>query len=348
MLTVLCLQLAARYDLEVICDGQGDMPARLEKEGVKVHSLPLTSKWSFTASLPRLAAAVRGARPDVVHLHGQFAGSLGQIALSLAGRPNTLYTAQWPSYLDDGGTWSRLRNKTAEQVSCAGARLVVVLSENDRKEFTRRGLCDPRKLLVIPNAYFIDSDPATPRRMDRQLIGFVGRLVDQKGCEFLVRAAPHVLAEMPSARVVIVGDGPERPNLERLARELGVASAVEFGGYDPHPARRMREMAVLAVPSIYEPLGMVALEAMACEVPVVASAVGGLPEVVEGGTTGLLVPPRDPDALAAALLRILKAPDQAASMGAAGLARARAGFSPEVISNRYAEVYNRLAATASS
>jgi len=348
MLTVLCLQLESRYDLEVICDGQGDMPARLEKVGVRVRSLPLTSKWSFTASLPRLAAMVRGARPDVVHLHGQFAGSLGQIALSMAGRPRALYTAQWPSYLDDGGAWSRLRNKTAEQVSCAGARVVVVLSENDRKEFTRRGLCDPRKLQVIPNAYFVDSDPAPPGQRDRLLIGFVGRLVDQKGCEFLLRAAPHVLAEIPSARVVIVGDGPERPNLERLARELGIASAVVFAGYDPHPARRMREMAVLAIPSIYEPLGMVALEAMACEVPVVASAVGGLPEVVEEGKTGSLVPPRNPEALAAAILGILKSPGRAAAMGAAGLARARAGFSPEVISNRYAEVYDRLAATASS
>ena len=110
----------------------------------------------------------------------------------------------------------------------------------------------------------------------------------------------------------------------------------------------MQTMAVLAVPSVYEPLGMVAIEAMACGVPVVASAVGGLPEVVENGNTGILVPPRDPEALAAALIRLLDSPQRARQMGSKGRERATRVFSPKVIGERYADLYRRLAASTSS
>lgn len=335
--------------MEVICDGQGDMPLRLEKVGIEVRRLPLTTKWSFTAQIPRLASVVRARRPDLVHLHGQFAGSLGQLALQIAGRPRSVYSVQWPSYLDDGGLWSRARNRIAEQISCGRASAVVAVSEHDRRELVARGLCDEAKLSVIHNAYFLDDvvpQPGPPN--NGQVVGFVGRLVDQKGCEYLVRAAPHVISTHPHARFVIVGDGPERERLESLARELGVASAIEFAGYDPAPARRMRSMNVLAVPSVYEPLGMVALEAMACGVAVIASAVGGLPEAVDDGKTGLLVPPRDPTALARGLARLLDSPEQTAAMGAAGCKRAMEMFSPKVIADRYAAVYRRLTAATSS
>ncbi len=350
MVTVLGTQLHKEFDMSVISDGAGDMPARLEQVGIPMQRMPLTTKWSFAANIPKLSAAVRSHRPDLVHLHGQFAGSLGQLALQVAGRPRSVYSVQWPSYLDDGGRWSRLRNHAAERVSCAGAAAVVAVSEHDRRELVARKLCNPDRLSVIYNAYFITGTAqgdATPKH--DPVVGFVGRLVDQKGVEFLVRAAPLVLAVLPTTRFVIVGDGPERERLERLAEELHVAAAVEFAGYDPEPAKRMRSMTVLAVPSVYEPLGMVALEAMAIGVPVVGSAVGGIPEAVEAERTGLLVPPGDPAELAKALLRILESPALAAEMGAAGRERARRVFSPEVIAAQYATLYRRLlVATTSS
>lgn len=349
MVTVLCTRLADQFEMEVVCDGQGDMPERVRQAGIPVTEMPLTTKWSFSANIPRLGALVRKAKPDVVHLHGQFAGSLGQIALQLAGRPKNVYTVQWPSYLDDTGSWSRLRNHMAERVSCGGATAVVAVSDHDRKELVARGLCDERKLSVIYNAYFAETDGSSPRPAPNPpVIGFVGRLVDQKGCEYMLRAAPRVLASVPAARFVIVGDGPERPKLEALARELNIPGSIEFAGYDPHPAQRMRSMTALAVPSIYEPLGMVALEAMASGLPVIGSAVGGIPEAVEDGKTGLLVPARDPDALATAIIRVLESPQIASAMGEAGRRRAQSRFSPEVVAGSYADLYRRLAASTSS
>lgn len=347
MLTILCTQLASDFAMEVVCDGLGDMPARVTAAGTSVHTMALASKWSFAAHIPALASLLRARKPDLIHLHGQFAGSLAQPALRIAGRRPTVYTAQWPSYLDDGGAWSRLRNHAAERVSCGGSDVVVAVSESDRREFEARKLCDPKKLTVIHNAYYLQDPPPDGPPPTTPVVGFVGRLADQKGCEFLVRAAPEVIAANPQTRFVIVGDGPERARLETLARELDVNTHVEFAGYDPAPAARMRGMTVLAVPSVYEPLGMVSLEAMALGLPVVGAAVGGIPEVIEDGRTGILVPPRDPRRLAQALLEVIAAPARAAEMGAAGRERARRLFSPEVIAAQYAELYRRLLSTSS-
>ena len=352
MLAILCEQLRDQFEMEVISDGQGDVPARLEGIGVKFHTLALTSKWSFTARLPRLAALIRSLSPDLVQLHGQFAGSLGQLSLQMAGRPRSIYTVQWPSYLDDAGPWSRLRNHVAERVSCGLSTAVVAVSENDRRTLVERGLCDAGRISVIHNSYQSASSNGggggSTQGAETSVIGFVGRLSDQKGVEYLIRAIPEVLSRHPRTRFMIVGDGPERPQLERLVDELGVANAVEFAGYQPSPRQFIEAMDVVVIPSIYDPFPLVTLEVMEAGRAVVGSAVGGIPEAVEDGRTGLLVPPRQPAALAGALGRLLDEPQLRREMGAAGRVRAHKLFSPEVIASQYAELYRRLLESSSS
>ena len=352
MLAILCEQLRDQFEMEVISDGQGDVPGRLARIGVKFHKLDLSSKWSFTARLPRLAALVRSLSPDLVQLHGQFAGSLGQLSLQLAGRPRSIYTVQWPSYLDDSGPWSRLRNQVAERVSCGLSTAVVAVSENDRRTLVERGLCDAGRISVIHNSYQAASPNGSGggRLNDAgsSVVGFVGRLSDQKGVEYLIQAIPEVLGRHPQTRFVIVGDGPERGRLEGLVEELQVATAVEFAGYQPSPHQFIEAMDIVVIPSIYDPFPLVTLEVMEAGRPVVGSAVGGIPEAIEDGRTGLLVPPREPAALAAALGRLLDEPRLRFEMGAAGRARAHRLFSPEVIAGQYAELYRRLIESSSS
>ena len=124
--------------------------------GVRVRSLPLATKGSFLRHLPQLATVIRRERPDLVHLHGHFAASLGQFAVLAAGRPRTIYSAQWPAYLDDVDAYSRVRNWIAESLSCRLANRVVAVSEHDRQTLIRRRLCAASKLTLIYNAY----DPA--------------------------------------------------------------------------------------------------------------------------------------------------------------------------------------------
>jgi glycosyltransferase involved in cell wall biosynthesis len=169
---------------------------------------------------------------------------------------------------------------------------------------------------------------------------FVGRLTVQKGLDLLLQA----LAKVPETLTLdVVGDGPERQPLEQLARHQGVADRVRWHGAQPQRALVdfYRRATALIVPSADEGLGLVAVEAMLCETPVVAFASGGLPDVVQHERTGFLVNERAPDALADAIRQLVEMPDAGKSLGAAGRMHALSTFAPESVARRYIEIYQR-------
>ncbi|HEV2054416.1 MAG TPA: glycosyltransferase family 4 protein [Methylomirabilota bacterium] len=178
------------------------------------------------------------------------------------------------------------------------------------------------------------------------VIGAAGRLVRLKGHADLLRAAALLRPGWPALRVEIAGEGPERPALQDEARRLGLESQVTFLGWQTDMGAALARWDVLVQPSLDEGFGLAALEAMAAGLPVVATRVGGLPEVVEEGSTGLLVASADPSSLATALERLLRNPDLGSAMGAAGRERARAHFSVERMVTSIAEIYASLAGRA--
>jgi glycosyltransferase involved in cell wall biosynthesis len=173
-------------------------------------------------------------------------------------------------------------------------------------------------------------------------IGFVGRLVAQKGCDHLLSAFATLVAEGAPVQLMVVGDGPLRPDLEARVRDLGLAGHVEFTGFRSDATTLMASMHIVAVPSLFEPFGIVAVEAMVQARPVVASAVGGLTETVEDGVTGRLVPPGDPQQLADALRDLVRSSSMRAQMGQAARQRALDLFSPERTITAYSQVYSEL------
>jgi len=189
-------------------------------------------------------------------------------------------------------------------------------------------------------------DPRPPL-CDPPTVAYAGRLTREKGVPVLLRAFPDVLARVSDARLLVAGDGPERPGLERLAAELGIAARTGFLGH-VEPERLDRALArawVQAVPSLWdEPFGLVAPEAMMRGTAVVSSAVGGLAESVMHETTGLLVPAGDPRALADALVRILASRETAESLGAAGRERAVRDFREDVAIESFLRIYGELLA----
>ncbi|HCU10638.1 MAG TPA: hypothetical protein DGB72_00760 [Gemmatimonadetes bacterium] len=177
---------------------------------------------------------------------------------------------------------------------------------------------------------------------DGQRLLFVGRLNDQKGAEHLV----HALATMktPAASLDIVGDGPNREALKQLAQQLGVASRIRWHGQlsqSELPPLYQRAAAVV-IPSIDEGLGLVAVEALLCETPVVAFDSGGLRDVIQHEKTGLLVKPGDRAALASALDNLLARDGRGSQLGRAGRLYALSAFAPESAARRYAEIYRRV------
>lgn len=174
---------------------------------------------------------------------------------------------------------------------------------------------------------------------------FVGRLTKQKGVDLLLQT----LAKLPAGiSLDIVGDGDERAPLEQLAGELGLASRVRWHGTQPQSdlVRFYRAATALVVPSSDEGLGLVAVEAMLCETPVVALESGGLPDVVQHERTGLLVRDRSPDALAQAIEELLARPDKGQALGEAGRMHALSTFAPESVARRYIDIYRAAIASA--
>lgn len=175
---------------------------------------------------------------------------------------------------------------------------------------------------------------------EARLLLFVGRFNSQKGASHLLEAVAGMREEV---RLRLIGDGPDGETLRRKAEALGISGRLEW--LPPQPQRALaehyRQASVVVVPSIEEGLGMVAVEAQLCEAPVVASASGGLPDVIEDGITGVLVPPAAPEPLARALDALMAEPSRASSLGQAGRRAALATFAPEAVAARYADIYRQ-------
>ena len=234
-----------------------------------------------------------------------------------------------------------------EKTSVEAADRIIAVSRQMREDILSHFRVAPERVVVIHNGI----DPNQFRRTRaRDVLGrrgvrepyvlFVGRITDQKGIFHLLEAAPKL---PPGVQVVLCASAPDTPEIEaRLKRALPEHSNVVWIG-EMIPVDEVVQLyshaAVFVCPSVYEPFGLINLEAMACETPVVASAVGGILEVVEDGKTGVLVEPGRPDALAVAIRALLEDPERGRALGRAGRQRVQAHFSWASVASRTREVY---------
>jgi glycosyltransferase involved in cell wall biosynthesis len=305
--------------------------------------------------VPAAWRALRRFRPDVVQVHesdGALAALLVRAArLPIEPRPLLAALLQ-VSYIEElravrplmardrvlgrpGSVEVRFRRLKAPfqillgLITARAADLALAPSQATATEIRRDYRVE--EVGVIPNVTGgLDVAPAGSVAGEPGYLLFVGRLRIRKGVEVLLEALRELRGRFPGARLRIAGDGEHRAALERRVDELGLREAVSFLGSCDGPRVRtlLRGAVALAVPSIYEGMPLVVLEAMDAGVPVVASAVSGIPEVVVGGETGWLVPPEDPEALAGALAEILSDPAEAARRGEAGRRRVEERYRP--------------------
>ncbi len=229
------------------------------------------------------------------------------------------------------------------------ANKVLVCSEYMRWEVTRLLQLVPQHIQVIPNGVdtplWQASAEAVARARGRYaphgpLLGFAGRLVFEKGVQHLVGALPELRYRHPGLRLVIAGDGPYRDELQAQARELKVDSAVSFAGFvGPDLAGTMAATDVMAVPSIYEPFGMVALEAAAAGAPLAVAATGGLAEIVQPGITGVTFPAKNTTALADAVSSLVSDRDSARAMADRAQLMVAGRYGWSTIAERTASAY---------
>jgi glycosyltransferase involved in cell wall biosynthesis len=228
---------------------------------------------------------------------------------------------------------------------CRRASRVIAVSGAVRRRLVEQDDVPPEKIAVIPNAVPANQNRASSARplpdelRDGPLVGVLARLQPEKGVATFLKAAPRVVERAPRARFVVAGDGPLRAELQALVGRLGLEENVRFLGFRPDPWGLIGLLDVLVVPSQTEGAPLVVLEAMTSGVPVVASAVGGIPDQVRNGVDGVLVPPGDPAALGEAVLELLEDPGLARRMGAAGRRKSATDFSHAKMLERAMEVY---------
>ena len=305
---------ARGHESLIVSPTRGPFTEQAEAAGIATHYVDVSRSFKLLG-LVRLRRLIRRERIDVVHTHAMFASNLlSRVAARSAG-------AAVIGHVHGPGVFPRL-GPVYRLVDNLSARLcdrLIAVSEHTRRELVEQGI--PERLIeVVRNGYDPPERPAVAAN-GAPLVTCVGRVEPMKGQRDLVSA----LAQVPGARLLIVGRDVRghRAELEALAAELGVADRVEILGVRTDVIDLLARSAVLALPSYTEGFPIVPLEAMAVRKPVIATAVGGTPELVVDGETGILVPPGDVDALAAALRSLLDDPDLAQRMGEAGYRRLR-------------------------
>jgi glycosyltransferase involved in cell wall biosynthesis len=279
------------------------------------------------------ARAVRALRPDILHanLGTTFSCQYGILAGLLAPGAQVVIVEHSPI-----APTSTLQRRIKRALSTRAAGHVSVGRRAARMTEASIGL-PPGSVQTIYNAVPDLALEPLPRLAEGPVVGAVGRLSREKGFDVFVRA----LAQLPDVTGAIVGDGPERDVLERLAAEIGVAGRLVFTGWTTEARRYLPRLDVLAVPSRFEALPLIVPEAMLARAPVVATRVGSIDEAVVEGETGLLVPPEEPDALAAGLRDVLADADARATMGERGRALALDRFAPAAAAAAFELLYRR-------
>jgi starch synthase len=354
--TYLARELAALVDLTVHCQGA-------DRPGAVAHrpwDLLADANQALQVMSTDLSMTAGVGRAELVHSHTWYANLGGHLAAMLYGIPHvmTMHSLEalrpWKAEQLGGGyrlsTW-------CERVSAGSAAAVVAVSDGMRADImTAYPEISAERIRVIRNG--IDTTEYHPDRgtdvlerygidLSRPYVIFVGRITRQKGVPVLLRAASRLV---PQAQLVLCAGQADTPELEAEVTGLvdGLRATRSGVVWIPEmlPKREVIQLlthaTVFAIPSIYEPLGIVNLEAMACGTAVVGSRTGGIPEVVADSETGLLVPPGEPEPLAEALNALIRDPDRAAAMGQAGRKRAVAEFGWAAIAAQTVALYAEL------
>jgi len=343
-----------RYLVRVAClRGEPVLAAEFRSAGVEVVRFGMRGKFD-PGCLLRLRRYVARERIDIVHTHMDLADFYGALAGRLGGARCVVATKHAPDEFRTRRTWKRYPFLLLERLAYEMDDAVIVVSEGLRVFFETVERLPRRKMIVIGHGVDATARPATREEARRSLglpqqgplIGAVGRLSPEKGQNVLLQALPSVLAAFPQAACVLAGEGPARAALEAEARRLGIGDRVVFLGLRRDVPMVLAALDLFVQPSIYEGFGLSLLEAMAAGLPVVASRVGGIPELIEDGRTGLLVPPQDPMALAGAVVRLLGDSEGARRLGEAAASRSRERFSLGRVADRVDALYRNILAMA--
>jgi glycosyltransferase involved in cell wall biosynthesis len=352
-LAILLASLAKMRDLEVsaVLFNEGYLASKLRGLRVKTEVIP-ESRHNPLSIFRQLVDYFKRQEIDIIHTHKHKDNVLGVLASlhqGIRGRVRTVHGSPEPFAGFEAAKMSMYESID----NCANRwlvdRILAVSADLQAQLIKRFGA---EKVTCIHNAIDVDqirvTRPTTEMRRELNLgeqdfvIGTMGRLVPVKGLDCFLRAAQIIHRQRPNVKFIIAGDGPLKSSLQSMARQYGLDPNVLFLGHRNDSYNILRLMDLFVLPSSSEGIPMVLLEALALARPVVASRVGGIPEVVEHGVNGLLVPPGNDDELACTCVAVMENCQFARALGAAGRKRVETQFSATFMAEKVAEVYRAL------
>lgn len=332
----------SKFDVSVLClNEMGPLAEELKADGIPVYLLPSRRRPDYFA-FAKARTHFREHRPHVVHTHNTQPFIDGGLGAVLARVPRLIHTDHARDFPD------KKRYMLAERVLSRFAYRVVGVSDHTGTNLIRFVKIDPAKITTVYNGIEPEKAPAVDVAEKRRELGIpakalvlgVGvRLTEQKGLRYLLAAMPEVSARVPEAHLAIAGYGPLADELQAAARDLGVSGCTHFLGPRQDMPEVLQVFDIYVLPSVWEGFPMIILEAMAAGLPIVATRVGGVPEAVEHGQTGLLVEPRRPDRLAEALSHLLTDPESRRRFGTAARGRFQERYTAAAMARAYEELY---------
>jgi glycosyltransferase involved in cell wall biosynthesis len=345
LLTVMGMRAQGHRTL-LVAHAAGELRQRAA-EGLDVLPIAPRTEMDLGAAW-KLSRVVKQLRPDVVHAHDPHGVAMAALALSMStelAKP-PLVAARRVDFHLHGNALSRWKYRQVDCFICASdaiRRMLVADGVPAARAVTVHEGIDVTRAGAAPAAD-LHGEFWLPHQAP--IVGNVAALVPHKGQKHLIDAAALVVQKVPDARFVIAGEGELRASLEHQIKERRLEKHVFLAGFRPDVISVHKAFDVFVMSSVTEGLGTSLLDAMACGKPIVATRTGGIPEVVVDGLTGLLVPPRDHEGLARAIVALLQDERARRAMGAAGLARVRERFSVERMVQETLGVYERVALQA--
>jgi glycosyltransferase involved in cell wall biosynthesis len=332
------------FPLVFVVQPESPLHEKASEAGLPVLPIKMRSELDPIAMI-RLAVAMKRRKCRLVHFHDAHGLGVGSTSASLAGVPLRVISRRVDFPLPQNILSRRKYRKDVD--------VIIAISEGVKEVLVKGGIA-PANIEVIPSG--IDFSPfreVTSRDFlrrefsfasDDYLVGIVAHLEDHKGHKYLIKAAELLKAQAPNIRIVVVGEGSLKFELTKQVRELHVEDLVFFLGFRDDVPRILASLDLFVLSSHLEGLGSSIMDAMASRLPVVATRTGGIPEVVVDGETGLLVPPRDPAALAEGILRLYRDRELAKKLGQRGYEVVCEKFSAEAMAERVIALYQKIAA----
>ena len=307
--------------------------------------------WRDWQAFWKLFGKFKQERFDIVHTHTAKAGALGRLAAWMAGVPVIIHTPHGHNFYGYFNGFSSGVIILIEKILAVFTDRIIALTDLEKRDYLKFKVAKADQAVLVYMG--LELDNFLPKNADKikenlnigsqgKVVGYVGRLDHIKGVQFFVEAARLCLAKNSSLKFILVGEGSLRKNLEKKVAECNLKDKIIFLGWRDDIADIMSILDILVLPSLNEAVGIVLIEAGSLGVPVVASNVGGIPEIIKDQQTGILVEPADPQAIAGAVLELLNDPQKMLAMSAAAKNQIKDRFKAAKMVQETLQIYHEV------